>query len=300
MLAGIILGLAELTKFTLLVFYPLFVVLWLLYRKPTFYQSKQLAVIFAMSLLVINMGYLFEDTGKQLGNFKFQTTLLTGYENLEDIPVGGDNRFKNSILGKIPVPLPANFVQGIDTQRRDFERGLPSYLRGEHSQHGWRCYYLYALLIKTPLGVLVLFILAIVCSFFRNFNATWRDEMVILLPGIVLLAFVSSQNGFSVHSRYVIPALPFFFVWMSKVGKCFTLRKQCLSVLVSVLMAWSIFSSLWIYPHSLSYFNELAAIIPTPLESRAPQEPAGTSGIVSIFNAGARNGGRHLLESNID
>ncbi|GHT44764.1 hypothetical protein FACS189454_03030 [Planctomycetales bacterium] len=124
--------------------------------------------------------------------------------------------------------------------------------------------------------------------------------MVILLPGIVLLAFVSSQNGFSVHSRYVIPALPFFFVWMSKVGKCFTLRKQCLSVLVSVLMAWSIFSSLWIYPHSLSYFNELAAIIPTPLESRAPQEPAGTSGIVSIFNAGARNGGRHLLESNID
>jgi 4-amino-4-deoxy-L-arabinose transferase-like glycosyltransferase len=33
-IAGIILGLAELTKFTFLIFYPLFVAMWLLYRLP--------------------------------------------------------------------------------------------------------------------------------------------------------------------------------------------------------------------------------------------------------------------------
>jgi hypothetical protein len=87
---------------------------------------------------------------------------------------------------------------------------------------------------------------------------------------------------------------------MSKVGKCFTLHKKYLSMVVSILLAWSIGSTLWFYPHSISYFNELAAVIPTPLESRTPQEPAGTLDVVSLLNAGARNGGRHLLESNID
>ncbi|MDR3108559.1 MAG: glycosyltransferase family 39 protein [Planctomycetaceae bacterium] len=308
-ISGISLGLAELTKFTLLIFYPLFLLICLIdlfFKKNVCNAnvSKQIFVslltLLFFSILVINMGYLFEDTGKPLGKFRFQTTLFTGCENLKDIPSGGGNRFRNTLLAYVPVPFPASFVQGIDMQRLDFERGLQSYLRGEWSKHGWLSYYLYALLIKTPLGTLALFVLAIACSFSRRFNASWRDEMVILLPGLTLLAFVSSQTGFSVHSRYVIPVLPFFFIWMSKVGKCFTLRKRFLSIIVSVLLVWSIASSLWIYPYSISYFNELAAVLPTPLESRAPQELAGTSKIVSLFNAGARNGGRHLLQSNID
>ncbi|MDR2441656.1 MAG: glycosyltransferase family 39 protein, partial [Planctomycetaceae bacterium] len=114
LIAGLILGLAELTKFTLLIFYPLFIILWILYRIPEFksisrqglfQQLKQIIIIFATSLLIINMGYLFEDTGKQFGTFKFQTTLFTGYENIKDIPTGGGNRFENTLLGKIPVPL---------------------------------------------------------------------------------------------------------------------------------------------------------------------------------------------------
>jgi hypothetical protein len=310
LIAGLVLGLAELTKFTLLIFYPLFVVMWLLYRLPEIktltkkdllQQSKQLTIIFVMSVFVINMGYLFEGTGKFLGSYRFQTTLFTGYKTHVDIPINGGNRFDKTSLAYIPIPLPSNFVQGIDTQRLDFERGLPSYLRGEWSDHGWWYYYLYALLIKTPLGTIGLFLLAIFCTLFqKGYNISWRDEMVILLPGIMLLVFVSSQTGFSVHSRYVILALPFFFIWISKVGKSFQLKRPVIATLASVLLTWSIFSSLWIYPHSLSYFNELAAILPTPNEQRSPQEPEGTPVIVSLLNAGSRNGGRHLLDSNID
>ncbi len=287
-LAGLTLGLAELCKFTLLIFYPLFVLIWILHRIPDFRtttrkelflqaktQAGQLVIIFAISLLVINMGYLFENTCKPLGSFKFQTSLLSGVDSLKDVPSGGGNRFANSLLGKIPVPLPANFVQGIDTQRLDFERGLPSYLRGEWSDHGWWHYYLYALLIKTPLGTLGLCLLAIFCTLFiRSTNTSWRDEMVILLPGLVILAFVSSQTGFSVHSRYVIPALPFFFIWMSKVGKAISWQRPIFSTLTISLLVWSIGSSLWVYPHSISYFNELVG--------------------------GPKNGGKHLLDSNID
>ncbi|MDR1477630.1 MAG: glycosyltransferase family 39 protein [Planctomycetaceae bacterium] len=309
-IAGIVLGLAELTKFTLLIFYPLFVILWIIYHLPDLFsvvkngylkQSGHIIVIFVTSLFIINMGYFFENTGKQLGTFKFQTTLLTGHENLKDVPIDGGNRFKNSILSKFPVPLPANFIQGIDTQRLDFERGLQSYLRGEWSDHGWWYYYLYALLLKLPLGTILLFVLAVFCTIFvREINAPWRDEIVIILPGIVLLFFVSSQTGFSVHSRYVIPALPFFFIWVSKLSKLFLLRKRILSIIVTILLVWSTLSSLLIYPHSISYFNELSTLIPTPSESYFLREPRGSSFFVTLINAGARNGGRHLLDSNID
>ena len=281
LLAGLALGFAELTKFTLLVFYPLFVLLWLVYRMPEwktmglngwFNQTKQMFFMFVVSLLVINMGYLFEGTGKQLREFRFQTSLFSG---VETVPSGGGNRFKDSLLGYVPVPLPANYVQGIDTQRLDFERGVPSYLRGEWSDRGWWHYYLYALLIKTPPGTLGLLLLAIYCTFFvRRCNASWRDEMVIFLTGITLLVFVSSQTGFSVHSRYAIPALPFFFIWISKVGRAMSWKRPVFSTLVVTLLLWSVSSSLWVYPHSISYFNELVG--------------------------GPRGGPRHLLDSNID
>jgi hypothetical protein len=320
-IAGIVLGLAALTKFTLLIFYPLFIAMWILYRLPEiktitkkdwFQQLKQIIVLFVVSVVVINMGYYFNGSGKLLGTFRFQTTLLTGCKTPDDVPRGGGNRFVKTPLAYFPMPLPSNFIQGIDTQRLDFERGLESYLRGEWSEHGWWYYYLYALLIKTPLGVIGLFLLAIFCTFLqKGYTIAWRDEMIILLPGIILFVFVSSQTGFSVHSRYIIPALPFFFVWTSKVGRAFSLKRPIVATIASILLVWSVFSSLSIYPHSLSYFNELAAILPMPEDKNYPQPPPEISKMTwqkktflqktkHILTSGSRNGARHLLDSNID
>ena len=260
-----------------------------------FNQVKQILVMLAVSLLVINIGYLFEGTGKPFGDFRFQTALFSGVETLKDVPRGGGNRFKYSLFGCFPMPLPENYVQGIDTQRFDFERGIPSYLRGKWASHGWWYYYLYALLIKTPLGTLGLLLLAIYCTFFiRQCNASWRDEIVILLPGIALLVFVSSQTGFSVHSRYVIPALPFFFIWISKVGKAISWTRPMFSTIVMILLTWSVGSSLWVYPHSISYFNGLATVLPTPKDTNYPKLST------RWLDAGPLNGPRHLLDSNID
>jgi hypothetical protein len=314
-IAGIMLGFAELSKFTLLIFYPLFLLLWLLYHLPDYrllgfkkiaLQFGNLCILYVVSIFVINCGYLGGGTFTLLETFRFKSILLTGKLTLKEIPYAGANRFEGTLLGKLPVPIPASMVRGIDLQKYDFERGLPSYLRGTWSDHGWGYYYLYALLIKTPLGTIGLFLLAVFCTFFqKGYNILWRDEMVILLPGITLLVFVSSQTGFSVHSRYIIPALPFFFIWISKVGKAFSLKCPVVATLTAVLLAWSVLSSLSIYPHSLSYFNELAAILPTPEDQQYPQ-PIKTSSKTfwqktkRLLDSGPRNGARHLLDSNID
>ena len=319
-LSGLFLGLALLSKFTFVVFYPLYPFLWLLCRFRRWSDPKTLGrelffllTIFCVSAAVINIGYRFEGTGAELGQYRFRSELLSGYNDFHDIPRSGANRFHAAVLSCVPMPFPANFILGIDTQRLDFERGMSSYLRGRWSDHGWWYYYLYALLIKTPPGTILLFLLAIFCAIFpKGYNDNWREEMIVLLPGVVLVVFVSSQTGFSIHSRYIIPALPFFLVWISKVFRAFTpeikarspltsRRVRCLAV---VFLVWSVASALWVYPHCLAYFNELAAIIPTPEDKNYPEPQQRPTAVWqktrALLDAGPLNGPRHLIDSNID
>ena len=136
------------------------------------------------------------------------------------------------------------------------------------------------MVVKMPLGTWGLFGLAVVGAvFLKGYNAPWRDEMVILLPFFAILVLVSSQTGFSRHYRYILPGLPFLFIWISKVGRAFTKEQLALCPrstkmvrgLTVFFLVWMITSSLWIYPHSLSYFNELAVVLPTP-EDKDPRK----------------------------
>jgi hypothetical protein len=83
------------------------------------------------------------------------------------------------------------------------------------------------------------------------------------------------------------------------------MQRPVIATLASILLTWSIFSSLWIYPHSISYFNELAAILPTPEDKNYPKPIEASPKTFwqktkQLFDCGSRNGARHLLDSNID
>ncbi|MGQ9575052.1 MAG: hypothetical protein ACUVUC_07015 [Thermoguttaceae bacterium] len=118
-------------------------------------------------------------------------------------------------------------------------------------------------------------ILAVLVGLFcRGYAGRLRDELMLLVPLLSILVLVSSQTGFNHHLRYVLPMFPFAFIWMSKVGRAFgrargkvglSLREnrespgvhRAVACVAAVGLAWSVASSLYYYPHSLSYFNEL-------------------------------------------
>lgn len=266
-LAGLALGLAQLAKFTLLAFYPTWLLLWILYRLPErremgpgrwLREAGMVLLLMAASVVVVNAGYCFEGTFQRLGDFRFQSLILAKADSRQGVSHTGGNRFADTWLRGLPVPVPRNYLQGIDTQKSDLEGKKWSYLRGRWRMGGWWYYYLYAWAVKVPLGTWALLLLALVVSIFRgSYNASRRDELVLLLPPLVVLTLVSSQTGFSVHSRYVLPALPFAFVWISKAARAASLRHWVESSLVCMAVCWSVISSLSVYPHSFGYFNEL-------------------------------------------
>ena len=129
--------------------------------------------------------------------------------------------------------------------------------------------------MKVPLGTWLLILLGSACmSFFREYRLPWRSELILLLPGAAVFLLASSQTGFSHHMRYVLPAFPFVFISASRVARSLLLQHWSIAAVAGAGIAWSVASSIWIYPHSLSYFNE------------------------SI--GGPANGEFHLIDSNID
>jgi len=285
--AGLLLGIAQLTKFTLLVLYPVWALLFLLYSldrdKRTFRavplrtRIVQGVCIVLLSLLVLNAGYAFDGTGTPLGEYQFVSRMFNGLPAEESggpPPMG--NRFRDSWMAALPVPLPVDYLSGIDVQRRDFEGHMPpSFLAGEWKKGGWWYYYLYALAVKVPLGTLALVLWGLLLFVLRRpAGPRLLDELTLWLPALAVLVLVSSQTGFNHHMRYVLPLFPFVLIAASKTACYLQSAQWKRGLLVLALLLWSIGSSLHVYPHSLSYFNELAG--------------------------GPDNGHRYLLDSNID
>lgn len=341
-LTGVVLGLAELSKTTLILLYPLWPLMWLIYRWPDrntmsagdwLREATMLALTMLVGLYVLNLGYGFEGSLQPLKEFHFVSDLFVGATTSSNSQTEvsnrqSTNRFAECALGEIPVLFPKNYLLGIDIQQNDFEHyGRASYLDGEWRDHGWWYYYIYACTIKVPLGLWGLMALSLcvrlypslsVASFssktaanVRRPTVCQRDECILLLPAIVIFAAISSKFGFSEHMRYIFPSLPYFFIAVSQVCQFFgttilSLTNECLTtrrdiaykifplvdvtastrgpgrslvaevsaIIVAACLTWLLASSLWIYPHSLSYFNETIG--------------------------GPANGSHYLLSSNVD
>ena len=285
--SGLALGLVELTKSTWVILFGLLPVIWIVWRlaapRPgsdgfglSTARSKVpsawgLAVIVMLAVDVINAGYCFEGSLKPLREFSFASQLLGGPDAHEE----PGNRFAQSWLGDVRLPLPANYVRGIDIQRYEFEKGKPSYLAGIQRDCGWWYWYLYALGVKVPIGTMVLLMIATwIAIRHRRPGSHATDDFVLVAPALAVLLLVSSQTGFSRYLRYALPAAPFCHIWIGQAARVLTMRWTAWSATVvgSAILATT--SSLATYPHSLSYFNELVG--------------------------GPRHGADHLLDANID
>ncbi len=309
-LAGVALGVAELSKMTWIILFGLWPVVWLAQRQlasrdtsgPAAGGSKpkrpapfwQLVVVLLLGLYVLNLGYAFDGTGQPLGRYRFFSAALAGGASRNRHSQDTGNRFAGTLPGAIPVPLPRDYVTGLDLQKHDFEQGKSSYLRGEFKQGGWWYYYLYAALVKLTPGMWVLLGLAVVLTCLRRNPGRCLATLVLMVPAVAVFVLVSSQTGFSRYFRYVLPALPFLFIWVSQTVAPFgsvrsaaprgyaadtsvkstTGAQRVFATLAATALAWSVCSSLACFPHSMSYFSELAG--------------------------GPRRGHEHLLDANLD
>jgi len=289
-IAGICLGFAELTKSTLVVLLPIYVIciaiaavsryLPRLHSRTTVGKRRsnrpkitdahcswfQTLLFFLTAWMVLLGGYGFRGVFEQSGDLKIPPSTAS---NQNSSVVDQEDSYE--WIDGIPIPLPRDYVLGMIIQNADMAPGRKfAYLRGELRDHGWWYYYLYAFAVKSSIGLIV------VVAFGAFYHLAYRrklgsDEFAILLVIVSIVALLSWHTGLNKHSRYLLPIYPLLFVWASKgvVSTRSWFRGLAWCSLFSAAL-----SSLAAVPHSMSYFNELVG--------------------------GSANGRFHLSNSNVD
>lgn len=170
--------------------------------------------------------------------------------------------------------LPTPYVMAWRRLRQDLTNPHPVYLHGEWRRQGFMTYYLYAILYKAPLGTLILWLMACMLYIFHRQSAVPRMlswlGMLCTLTFILPASISHNQIGF----RYILPGYIGMLLTACTVfaDHTFSIKKSKLIILLSIgaLNFWS----LCYHPDHLSFFNMLAG--------------------------GPEKGAEHLLDSNID
>lgn len=281
--SGILLGLAQAAKFSNLLLVPVWLVVAVLQpfcsREKVGWRARGGHALMTLlsSLLTLNSCYLWEGTGIAFGDHAFGCQMLGGTHG-EQMPSWGSNRFRGTWLGRMPLPLPEYFVIGFDRRKIDSDAKIfPKYLRGEvrpGGKTGWWYYYLYGLLVKTPLGTLAIFFVTFTVSWWYGRGCDHGVAVsVFLATALLIFVAISAQTGLNSHFRYVMPSMAFLFLWCGCLGPWIA-AKRWRGVLVGCALLANVTSTLSQAPYWLSYFHEIAG--------------------------GPQGGSRHLVDSNLD
>jgi hypothetical protein len=240
--AGLILGLALLSKFSAILLGPMLLLQLLLPERITSRRAiaLSLAAIALTALVVIELGY------------RVPIRHMSREERAAQIrTLPAANPTREVALGLLPVlPGSAQYVYGLGKQWENARRGHPAFLWGRYSEHGWWYYYLATFAIKTPLPLLLLVGMALG---WPPTGMTRREWRTLVGPVLVFVA-ASFFSGLNIGHRHILPVYPLLIVWVSRVATppFRTLRAGALAL----LCVWYLGGTLLIHPHELAYFNE--------------------------------------------
>jgi 4-amino-4-deoxy-L-arabinose transferase-like glycosyltransferase len=235
LLAGGAFGLALSAKLSAAAFGPAFGLLALAYLVARWRRNRRGAVA----------------AGLRLGLLYPLTALLTVWAvyGLEwgALPNGGP-----------AVPMPT-FWRGVETIFGFSGGGRPAFLLGHFSAEGFWYYFLIAFAVKTPLPALGLIAWSLGLFVTRagkdRASGTWNTSAFLILPpaGYFL---ISTQSALNLGYRHLLPILPYLYAFVAgQVGGRPTGKKR--AWLLSALLLWLVVGNLLIFPHYLSYFNEI-------------------------------------------
>jgi 4-amino-4-deoxy-L-arabinose transferase-like glycosyltransferase len=255
LMAGGMLGLALLVKLTWVLAFPIIILVAITLRASACEWNFRTAwpsilrllpgvtLIFASAWLVLIAGYRCEGLFRPLGDYEFVSNLLTDH-------AGHGNRFSSSWFAKAPVPIPAPMLMGMDQQWQDFDKPQKCFLMGTWKNGGWYYYYAVALLVKLPLGLILM--LAIAAFKLKQHLEASLVCMAVVLPIFVLTSLKTNMNE---HTRYLWIVLP-QLITLAMIA--FEQASPPARWGVRLLMLWSLGAGAASFPCGISYFNELA------------------------------------------
>ena len=192
--AGVCLGLAFQASFRRSILFPV------LRRSPASctrrrgaaWRVEDLLLLLPVGLLILNAGYLFQGSTSLLGSLGL-----------------GSDLFRH-VSAFLRLPLPSEWLRGLDEQISSYAAPLPAYFLGRLFDDGGTLgdHDVAAFLLKTSLPVLILAALGVAAA------SKHRREVLpwLLAPILLQLLLISVVVHQKIGVRYVLPVYPFLFL----------------------------------------------------------------------------------------
>ncbi len=266
-IAGLALGLVQIAKYSGILLYPIYLLLvalryggWLLNRDRRTGGKRALPVILTLlkygavflvtTLLVINIGFLFNRTGATVGDYKFRSGFFQSVQK------------SSPLISKIPLPLPYPYLDGLDfvmfRERTGHDYGN-LYLLGQiHKGTGFPGYYIVASLLKVPIPILLLVGISL-WVWLRTFR--WEQflkrDMYLVIPALVYSIYLNFFFNAQIGIRYLLVVFPISLIFCARIFQDLprlSRRSRIFFGLAGVYLVVSVFSY---FPNYLAYFNEI-------------------------------------------
>lgn len=264
------LGLSQHAKFSCVFLYPIFLFMVLIkYAHPLFEMVikkdvqallhsmkaflKYFLAYIAISILVINAGYLFHKSFTPLGHFKFDSRL---FKTMQAAPA----------LENIRVPLPYAYLRGLDMVQYHADTGKSFgniYLLGRikltgERFEGFKGYFFYATLFKETLAAQIFIIIALIVFILnRKKQHFLNNELYLLFPVLFFTVYLNYFYKAHIGLRFLVPVFPLLYIFCGNLLEGWQAFHWKWKSAVTILCIYLMVSSLSYFPHYLSYFNEL-------------------------------------------
>ena len=284
-LAILAFGIAQLTKFSVVLLAPLFILMVIAWCISNSYSFRKSAVLFIHSLILMAMGIILVvwpvyalhtinyPPEKQKSDTEFH---LGSY---------GNRLFADPVVwaSDKPVIRPlAYYATGILMVNQRAIGGNTTFFLGEVRNYAWKHYFPVVYGIKEPLAfwlltIIVLLYLAIKTKFpnpvdkrlrksfihsLQNWVKTYFVEFSMLL-WLAIYWYLSIKANLNIGVRHLLPTYGFVFILLA--GQLVNIAKKITKkmlttyyLLLTTLLGFYIYDTVRVHPYYLTYFNQLA------------------------------------------
>lgn len=238
-LAGVAAGAGALAKLSFPLFFPIGVIILLIFeRKEQTARPRQIVAFALAAFVVLWAGYRFEI--KPLASF--QSVIMP--------PASALSPTLRWLYTRVPIPA-TSYFGGLFMLRRYAEVGTLSYLFGHTTHHGWWYYFPVVFFFKTPLPFLLLV----------GAGAARAPLKFSLIPAAILLSTLNSTIEIGV--RHLLPIYPFAaIVAAAGLEWLWRQRRKTWRMATLAIGAWLFIGSALAHPDYFAWFNEAAGAEP--------------------------------------
>jgi len=264
--AALALGFSQLLKYSNVFLYPLLLAMTIIFCWERIIKAVKsgdktqlitylktfagYALLFlVVSILIINIGFLFNKTFTPLKDYKFHSQMFL---DIQEIPG----------IRHLPVPVPYPYLDGLDQIRYRERTGYGYgniYLFGElRTGKGFPGYYVAASLLKVPLATLFIFVLATAYYILRYRKYDFKkNESILFVPVLFFVIYLNLFFRAQMGIRFFIVVFPLAFVFCGSLFREWEKKGFKIKAGTLVVASYLIVSVMSYSPHFISYFNEL-------------------------------------------